>query len=1038
MSNQQQFEKGDKVFRRYDPGRHGYITGRSRPRAGDIYYQVEFSDTLEYVPNYELEHASGGRPDEFEAIERRNFGKISDLRRNFSHIQISGNLSSLIYSLDITNTEFLPYQFKPVLAFLESLSRGLLIADEVGLGKTIEAGLIWTELRARYDCRRILVVCPAMLREKWRDELRDRFGIDATIMNATELLDELKRPLHTISDGKGVICSMQGIRLPSDRQQNQNPSSPRSQLARFLNEQSDNPPIIDLIIIDEAHHMRNSESQTARLGRMLRDVCENVLLLSATPINLRSDDLFNLLKIVDPDLFSDPEFFRQVLQANEPLVKARELVLGEGATAERIRECLHDARDSGNGILSNNSQLRQLIKSLESPQSVATHADRVWLANGIERVNFLRHAINRTRKREVVELNVVRKPYSKFVGLDENGAERKFYDDVTAAIRKYAILRRINDGFLLANPQRQVSSCMYAAAKSWADRAYQKNEQFRQTMIYEDLGEYADSTEELPPLVAYLSASVSVNLQELRDHDSKFNEFHQVIQKCLTENSHEKIIVFSYFRATLYYLSERLNEIDIASQVLVGGMQESKQEAIRRFRDNVSTRVLLSSEVASEGDDLQFCRIVINYDLPWNPMKIEQRIGRLDRIGQKADRITIFNFCYADTIDQRIYERLFERLNIFERALGGMEAILGEKVRELTEHLIRHQLTPDEQSEQIEQAAIAIEMNRSQEEQLERDAGNLLAHSDYILNKIKTAHNLKKRITEEDLIVYVKDYLDKQPGHEFHQPDGKKHHFNIKLPAKVAAEFEEYNKEKNLRGQTRLATGDRAPCEFINKTIASTGRREQINQFHPLIRFISAKLSGEDFYPLVAVKLRHAESDTGLSLPDGQYAFAVDKWSFTGLRDEGDMRVRVMHTIRDFALDAEDSWKLLNAVRLSGEDWPESATAVSPRLGDKILECYDYLAKEFHKERAIKESENENRINVQITSTERQRKRQVESLERVLEKLRAGNKMQMVPATLGRIEKLGNRFEVKIDGLKSKQAMKSAKQLVCCGVLLIN
>lgn len=1037
MSDHQQFESGDKVFRRYNPGKRGYITGRTLEKANEIYYQVDFPDTKEYVPHYELESVEENL-DVFEIIKQKSFGNVSDLRRNFSHIQISGNLSSLIYSLDVTGTDFLPYQFKPVLTFLESPSRGLLIADEVGLGKTIEAGLIWTELRARYDCRRLLVVCPAMLRDKWRDELRDRFGVDTTAMNAVELLDELKRPRTRVFDGKGIICSMQGIRIPSDQKQEQDPLNPRSQLAQFLDEQSDNPdPVVDLVVIDEAHHMRNSSSQTARLGRMLQSVSGNVLLLSATPINLKSEDLFNLLKIVDQDLFPDQESFGHVLRANEPLVRARELIFDNNASASRVRKCLVQARDGGHGVLANNSKLRKLIETIESHQDVLTEADRVELANAIDRVNFLRHAVNRTRKRDVIELRVVRKPSHQTVEL--HPVERKFYDDVTRAVRDYAEQREINDGFLLASPQRQVSSCMYAAAKSWKDRAHQADNRSIEDGIYEDMGKEVDSAKDVSPLIAHLISTVlpSVNLTELRKDDSKFEHLYLVVQAYLKENPDKKIIVFSYFRGTLYYLAERLSEKCIANQILVGGMKESKQDAIYRFRDTHETKVLLSSEVASEGVDLQFCQALVNYDLPWNPMKIEQRVGRLDRIGQASDTINIYNFFHANTIDERICRRLFDRLEIFTRALGGMEAILGEKITALTNDLIRHHLTPDEEEERIDQTAQAVANNRKQEEHLEKEASNLIAHGDYILKKVKTAHNLKKRITEDDLIVYVKDYLEKHAvGHEFRRIDNRKI-FNIKLPAKTAAELHDYIEAKSLREKTRLAMGHQVRCEFVNKTNA-VSVHEQINQFHPLIRFISTKVDDESFFPVVAVKLSSKTTDIDPELPAGQYAFVADKWTFAGFREEADMRIRAIHMTTGVPLDAEDSWKLLNAVRLSGTDWPEYAAETNrEHLKESIFGCRMYLDKHFHVERNDKQAENEDRINAQIDSAKNRRDRQIGVLRSVLDKYRSENNARMIPATQGRIKNLTESFEVQFERLKNRVHIQANKTQFCCGVLLL-
>ena len=377
MPDKPKFNQGDKVFSRYNLGQQGDITGNTRTRANSIYYQVRFSDRFDYLPDYELEFVTEKPMDPDELIEKKRFGQASDLRRNLTHVQLSGKLSDTLYSMDITKTDFYPHQFKPVLAFLESPSRGLLIADEVGLGKTIEAGLIWTELRARFDCRRVLVVCPAMLREKWHDELRDRFGVDTTIMDAGELLAELKRPLDQIPDGKGIICSIQGIRPPRD-QQDGNPSTARYELKEFFENQAANDPIIDLVIIDEAHYMRNRSSQNARLGAQLRDISGHMLLLSATPINLRSDDLFSLLNIVDQDTFSDPKIF--------PEDGAREKIITDQVYS--ILEQVHNEHDHCDNITQDNIANRE-----------ATEGVPLMLCGGGASVNFYQQVVETLTQR---------------------------------------------------------------------------------------------------------------------------------------------------------------------------------------------------------------------------------------------------------------------------------------------------------------------------------------------------------------------------------------------------------------------------------------------------------------------------------------------------------------------------------------------------------------------------------------------------------------------------------------------------------------
>jgi hypothetical protein len=238
-----------------------------------------------------------------------------------------------------------------------------------------------------------------------------------------------------------------------------------AELARYLESLAEKEPVIDLLVIDEAHYLRNPETQSATLGHLLREVSEHIVLLSATPINNKGGDLFQLLRLVDPDSFAVAEVFPQVLKANEPLLKARHLALDPDADGAAIQHHLHEAAQ--HPLLAGNRQLAGLLERELDADYLAEKAHRVDLANRIERINLLRHTVNRTRKVEVQELRVTRKPYSEFVTLDVAGPEWDFYQRVTDAIRRYALAQGINDGLLLAPPQRQIASCMYAAARSW-------------------------------------------------------------------------------------------------------------------------------------------------------------------------------------------------------------------------------------------------------------------------------------------------------------------------------------------------------------------------------------------------------------------------------------------------------------------------------------------------------------------------------------------------------------------------------------------
>lgn len=1024
-------QPGTLVRLKSDPGRQGVTTGKSRTQAGILKYQVVFPEGKTFQPRYELEIVADDNSDWECLISKKRFGRIRDLRRNITHIHLSGNLANLVYSMDATNTDFYAYQFKPVLSFLDSPSNGLLIADEVGLGKTIEAGLIWTELRARYDARRLIVVCPAMLREKWCSELNNRFGVDAVIMDAAEVLQNLRKDKHSISDGKGIVCSLQGLRPPTGWQDDQQKTSANVKLARFLEEQSVEEPSVDLVIIDEAHYLRNPESQSAKLGQLLRGITHGVVLLSATPINLSDSDLFHLLNLVDPDSFQVKEVFPQVITANEHLQKARDLVLDVRSKADQIKEELVQAQ--GHPLLTNSRQLEGLV-STDLATDLATKQGRIQLANRIEKVNLLRHAITRTRKSEVTEWRVVREPIKCFVELDKEGIEWRFYQAVTESIRQYAWDSDISDGFLLAGPQRQVSSCMYAAATAWQEKVQKYDEQ-----MYEDFG-YDGPDIEISPLIEWLRNKVlpQIDLQALRDNDSKYEKFRNTVLGYLEKNPGEKIIVFSFYRKTLSYLEERLSEDGVQSQVLIGGMKETKQDVIQEFQDSKNIRLLLSSEVASEGVDLQFCRVLINYDLPWNPMKVEQRIGRIDRIGQEAEKINIINLLFADTIDHKIHERLYDRLKIFERALGGMEAVLGEEISDLTADLLNKPLTPVQEQQRIEQTAMAIERIKHDRDELEKQASHLIAHGGYILDEVQAAHQFKKRITEEDLVAYVKDYLDKFcQGFEFHQLSADEFHFDVRLPAETAATLDDFIAKQRLHGLTRLATGETVRCIFANKVRDLSKRDEIISQFHPLIRFIGKQLreKQEAFHQLVSVKLSKPKE---VGIAPGMYAFFVNRWEFSGIKVEEDLSVRAVKIESNTMLTQDESWLLLNMARVEGTDWLEVCNVLEVEsFRDALDKCIEALDADYEAEKVQRKNENADRVTLQIESAQRHLDRQLSSREEVLKKYRFTGNTRMIPATEGQIRKIKERFDAQKEKLKQKSELRTFQFEVCAGAILV-
>lgn len=1039
-------EPGTAVRSIDNPGREGVVTNApARTRPSGIYVQVRWADgELDFVHEQEIEPLDNlDLQDPFALVAQGRYGRAADLRRNLTYVHLSGRLANLVYAMGITNTDFYAHQYRPLLTLLDSPVNGLLIADEVGLGKTIEAGLIWTELRARFDMRRLVVVCPAMLREKWRNELRNRFGIDAQIVNATDLLDAVRQPSWQVGEGKAWIVSYQAARPARewrpDAKDKPTSKNPRWQLADFLSEQSEEESLIDLVVFDEAHYMRNRETAAWRLGELLRSVSDYQLMLSATPINLNNQDLYSLLRLLDPDHFSSEHDFSALIRANRPLVAARDAVLNSKSSVQDVLACLEMA--CGDPLLSRSLQLASLMRDPPTEERLAAKGYRAELAEKIERINLLSHVITRTRKRDVQERRIKREVRREAVTMSPT--ERELYNVVTAATRVYAHDRGINDGFLLATPQRQVTSCPAAIAEAWLKGGVNASELIEDLQAeFEDHLELDEADEASGSLKETLMAVVprTVDVAALRRDDTKFNRLMEVAGEFLRNHPHEKIILFTTFRATARYLAHRLQENGLPARLLWGDPTQNKQEVIDEFKESKTLRVLVSTEVASEGVDLQFCRVIVNYDLPWNPTRIEQRIGRIDRLGQNSDIIHVWNLFFADTIDDRIVVRLLERLRIFEEALGEAEAVVGEEIRKLESALLSRPLTQEEEDARIDEAAQALENLRVHREELERNAAHMMAHGQRVIEKIDAARELARRVIDADLYVYVQDYLNTHsPGHRFVQEGNDPNLVSIQLPGEHAAKLDEFLRAEGMLGKTMLASGEARNCRFLNR-ISETPRRgeEVVHQFHPLIRYISADLKKHNahYYPLIAVRLKLGERSP--AIPAGSYVFYVRSWSFIGVREEEVLAVAMVNLDSSEVVDEGMADQLLQLARLKGDDWIDAGQVVeSERVRISLEQAEAVLDVQYREALEQKRNENADRAQFQLDSIERHLERRLPGLRETLHTYMAKEKTSLAKATQGRIDKLTARMNTRRERIREQEKVRADRRFVCAGVLQV-
>ena len=620
-------------------------------------------------------------------------------------MQLQHPSTNYLYSLYSSRINFVPYQFRPVLKLIQADRPRMLIADEVGVGKTIEAGLILKELQARRELKSVLVICPKPLvaERKWMEELK-RFDEQFTHIDGDALRYCIE---ETHLDGvwpQQYSRSIVPFSLFDESLLLGKQGKGRKMMGLL---DLDPPPVFDLVIVDEAHHIRNTDTWAYRTTRYFCDNAEAVVLLSATPIQLGDNDLFNLLQLVRPDLLPSRRDFDHMAEPNPHINAAIEVARNAPAGwMKTAREHLALAlrTDWGLSVLSSNSRIQPLLDSLDEQEMGSEN--RLKVVSELEALYTFAPIINRTRRRDIGSFTT-RKPET--VSVEFTPAQKELHCGVLDLVARILAHRHgdRNLQFMMTTIRRQVASCVFGLAPyleailtgqiTRLELSESDSEDDLHSMR-EVFAEFRSDVEALVRLAKSLSSD-----------DPKFSAFAKVVRdkQSLPNN---KLLVFSTFRHTLSYLWGRLHEESIRIGVIHGDIPEEERRELRnRFSrpkdDPRAIDLLLSSEVGCEGLDYQFCDGIVNYDLPWNPMRVEQRIGRIDRYGQLSETVAIFNFITPGTVDAEIYERCLLRIGVFRQALGGSEEILGNLTREIRGVAENLQLTLEEQARRLQQIA---------------------------------------------------------------------------------------------------------------------------------------------------------------------------------------------------------------------------------------------------------------------------------------------------------------------------------------------
>ena len=794
---------------------------------------------------------------------------------------------STLYSLNAARIDFIPYQFRPVLKFIRSDRPRMLIADGVGVGKTVEAGLILRELQARRDIASILIVCPRPLvtERKWQIEMK-RFDQRFTHLDGRTL-----RYCMREMDLEGVWPEQHRyVILPYSLFDEALLHGTRGNRARKGLLDLNPPPRFDLVIVDEAHHVRNPNTYAYQAVRFFCDHAEAAVFLTATPIQLGSHDLFVLLNMLRPDLIRDQETFRQMAVPNPFINRAANEVRSQTAEwPSRATEALDKAAATiwGRAVLCHNPEFIR-IRSRTAADTVPPD-DRIKLITDIEDLHTFSGIINRTRRRDIGAFTM-RKPETAVV--EFTPAQKQLHDDLIQVETDIfsTIHGDANVQFMMTTIRRQAASCLYGLAPFI-------NEILNRHVDELPREEDDDSTGSVPGAgtmgtIRSRIRSVVEKALSLDPQDPKLDRLRAIIRdkQALSNN---KVMLFSSFRHTLRYLYERLAADGIRVAMIHGGTpDEERVELRRRFElprdDSSSLDLLLFSEVGCEGLDYQFCDCIVNYDLPWNPMRVEQRIGRIDRNGQRSESVAIVNLITPGTVDADIYERCLLRIGVFVSALGGSEEILGEITKEIRNIAENFRLSEAERQAKLQQLAdnkIRLMQEQDQLEQKQMELFGIRLPEDQMRREIEDATSFW--LTPTSLHRLVARYLQDTCGGRQDFILGEKPLKTLRLAQdgrnallRDLGQLQRQNTTFHRHWETWLRGGEqRLPITFDAGCAVQHPEAAFVMPLHPLVKQAAVALDVQQ--PVVTALKARTES-----VPAGRYGFAIYQWQFHGIRED--------------------------------------------------------------------------------------------------------------------------------------------------------
>lgn len=855
------FEKGDTVIL-VSSKEKGYVTVVHPIKRGKQYYKVVVNgieyDILETQLLQDLNIT-----DPFEKLSRNIYNNSEEFSVSNTVFKIKNGNANNISTLLSSKTIFKPYQYKPLLKFLQSSNHRILVADEVGLGKTIEAGHILSELRARKDLRYALIVCPKSLQSKWQDELIDKFGLSFKIFESTKDFIESLKTQHT------VLGILNYEKLRGSKNNGLNSCQAIVKTLESTHKR------FDFITCDEAHRLRNHASLVHIGIREIMHYADAALFLTATPIMIKQENLYYLLNLLDEQEYGNLQVFENALRVNAPFIRAISMLNTSQNSFNEIVSKLKDEEvttytEIGDYLYPEAATIEERFKDVPLFKHIVSKMEnsaddiptRVELQRDLSSLSKMNNIFSRTRKRDVTQdwSQATRRPQTLMIRLHKE--EREDFDQIindfveeNTYVDWYGEDRMPRGkAFSLVNIKRQVSSSVNAYLSESSD-------------LEKGIDVYSNRP------------------------DAKFDQLLKIIDEIVVKHR-KKLIVFAVFHKTLDYLKIRLASQGFES-ILIYGSTSNRYQLIEDFKESESANVLLSSEVGSEGLDMQFCDAIVNYDLPWNPMVVEQRIGRIDRFGQQSPVVNIYNFVVEDSIQEQIYTRLLDRIGIFRDSIGDLEAILDKELESvrgqtmplrdyfssLENELYSVKLTKDEQNERIDFIAKAVLTEQANAKEISESLTNALTNDASFQNEIDRILKHKQYVTENEIKLLLQYLIREKLPTLILDIDGQaKDIYKIQYDKSLISFLNAYRGNNpeiaslidNFRN--RLRDDDELKITFKQESAFNNKRIDYVNVFHPLVLAALEWLTKEA--DLESQNTFKSSLHTDL-LPAGDYCLAV-------------------------------------------------------------------------------------------------------------------------------------------------------------------